>query len=47
MVKAENIFPAILIILDVCAAGVYISGGDIRLFVYWLSSAVLTASVTF
>jgi len=43
----EKIFPIVLIVLDVCAAGVYACIGDVRHAVYWLSAAVLTATVTF
>lgn len=41
------IFPLILIVLDVLAAGCYGFHGDWRKLIYWLSAAVLTASVTF
>jgi len=42
------IFPMCLICLDVGAAVVYgIKTGDIRKVIYWLSAAILTASVTF
>lgn len=40
-------FPTLLIALDVCAALVYWHDGDVRKVIYWLSAAVLTASVTF
>jgi len=43
----EKIFPTILIVLDVCAAVVYFSCGDIRHAVYWLAAATITASVTY
>lgn len=36
-----------LIILDVCAALVYISQGDTRRFIYWVAAATLTASLTY
>lgn len=42
-----KLFPAVLIILDLCAAGVYGYYGNIRMVIYWVSAAVLTASVTF
>ena len=41
------LFPLILIVLDVLAAGCYGCNGDWRRLIYWLSAAVLTASVTF
>lgn len=42
-----TIFPTILIVLDVCAALVYLSGSDYRKFVYWIAAAILTAAVTY
>lgn len=44
---SAKLFPTILIALDVCSALVYLSGGDLRRFVYWTSAAVLTATVTY
>jgi hypothetical protein len=41
------IFPLILIILDLCAAGVWATHGDWRKVVYWVAAAVLTTVVTF
>ena len=43
---SPKIFPVLLIILDLLAAGVYGYHGDIRKTVYWLAAA-LTISVTF
>lgn len=43
----EKLFPSCLILLDVAAALVYVCGGDVRKFVYWMAAAVLTAAVTF
>ena len=44
----NKIFPTILIILDVCAALVYlIHNGDFRHFIYWLAAATLTTTVTY
>lgn len=42
-----KLFPVILIVLDLCAAGVYGYYGNMRMVVYWVSAAVLTASVTY
>ena len=42
-----KLFPSILIVLDVCAAGVCFYHKDYRRGIYWLSAAVLTATVTF
>lgn len=41
------LFPLILIVLDVLSAVCYGCNGDWRRVIYWLSAAVLTASVTF
>lgn len=41
------IFPTILIILDILSGIVYLSDGDYRKFIYWISAAILTASVTY
>jgi hypothetical protein len=43
----EKLFPTILIILDVCAAGMYVSSGDWRHIIYWIAAAVLTFTVTY
>ena len=43
----DKAFPLILIILDLCAAGVYLWSGDVRHATYWAAAAVLTVCVTF
>lgn len=43
----KYIFPVSLIILDVCAAGVYLFGGDIKKAIYWIAAAILNICVTF
>ena len=43
----DQIFPTILIALDVAAATVYALDADARRAVYWLAAAVLTFVVTF
>lgn len=43
----KYLFPSILIGLDIAAGIVYLCQGDVRHFIYWLSAAVLTATVTF
>ena len=43
----KQIFPVILILLDIGAAGVYLSHGDWKKFIYWMAAATLTATVTF
>lgn len=40
-------FPTTLIVLDVAAAVVYLVGGDVRRFIYWMAAATLTATVTY
>jgi hypothetical protein len=47
MIRNDQIFPTILIILDVCAAVIYLYDGDIRKTIYWIAAAVLTATVTY
>lgn len=46
MTRAQ-LFPALLILLDVAAAVVYAVDADARRCVYWLAAAVLTTVVTF
>ncbi len=43
----EKVFPTILIILDIAAAIVYATKGDVRKIVYWLAAAVLTVAITY
>lgn len=43
----EKVFPTILIILDVLAAGMYVSSGDWRKIGYWASAAAITFFVTY
>lgn len=45
--RHEQIFPTVLIALDVASAVVYAAHGDWRRFIYWLAAATLTATVTF
>jgi hypothetical protein len=45
--RAEYIFPTLLIALDVCAAMPYAWHGNWRMMVYWLAAATLTACVTY
>jgi hypothetical protein len=46
-VTRAQVFPALLIVLDVAAALVYALDADARRAIYWLAAAVLTAVVTF
>jgi len=43
----QQLFPSILIILDICAALAYVPVGDWRKIVYWLSASALTFVVTY
>lgn len=45
--KIEYIFPTTLIALDVLAAIPYAVRGNIRMMIYWLAAATLTACVTY
>lgn len=40
-------FPTVLIILDLCAAGVYCFGGDWGRTGYWVSAAAITFCATY
>jgi len=42
-----QIFPTILIILDIGASAVYATGHDWRKTIYWIAAAALTTVVTF
>jgi hypothetical protein len=42
----KNLFPIILIILDLCASVTYLCYGDYRRMVYWLAASILTLTVT-
>jgi 5-enolpyruvylshikimate-3-phosphate synthase len=46
-VTKAQVFPTVLIVLDVSAAIVYGVEGDVRRVVYWLAAAALTTAVTF
>ena len=45
--KPNQVLPSVPIPIDVGAAFVCLFTGGVRRFVYWLSAAVLTATVTF
>lgn len=45
--KSEYIFPTALIVLDILAAIPCAVKGNIRMMVYWLAAATLTACVTY
>lgn len=46
-IKTEQIFPLILIAIDILAAIVYFAHKDIKKGVYWIAAAVLSVTVTF
>ena len=43
---SHRVFPTLLIVLDVCAALVYVPTGDWRKVIYWLAAATLTTVIT-
>ena len=43
--KIQDLFPIVLIILDLCAAAVYFWKKDIRMTAYWIAAAVLNICV--
>lgn len=45
--KSEYIFPTVLIALDIFAAVPYAAKGNIRMMIYWIAAATLTACVTY
>ena len=45
--KHEYIFPTVLIVLDVLSALPYAMRGNLRMMIYWLAAATLTAFVTY
>lgn len=45
--KHEYIFPTVLITLDVLASLPYAMRGNLRMMIYWLAAATLTACVTY
>lgn len=44
---SPKILPTVLIIIDVAAAGVYLTAGDWRKVVYWCAAGALTYVVTY
>lgn len=45
--KPEQIFPTIIILLNLGSFVMYAWAGDVRKATYWLAAAFLTASVTY
>jgi hypothetical protein len=43
----QQIFPIVLMALDLAAGAVYAGHGDWKKAIYWVAAAVLTATVTF
>ena len=46
MIDKTKLFPFIMIVLNLAAAGVYLYDGDFRKTCYWLAAAVLNITVT-
>jgi len=44
--KSEYILPTITMLINLGSAFVYLSKGDIRMFMYWIAAVVLTFCVT-
>ena len=47
MINKTQIFPALLILIDILSAIVYGFDGNWRKVIYWLAAATLNAAVTF
>ena len=45
--RSEYIFPTVLIMLDIMASIPYGVKGNLRMMIYWLAAATLTACVTY
>lgn len=45
--KSEYLFPTVLIALDILAAIPYALKSNVRMMIYWLAAATLTACVTY
>ena len=45
--KSEYLFPTVLILLDIAAEIPYAAKGNVRMMIYWLAAATLTACVTY
>lgn len=45
--RAEYIFPTVLIALNVAASAVYTFRANWRMAIYWFAAATLTACVTY
>jgi len=45
-IKPEYILPSITMLINLGSAIVYLSKGNIRMFVYWIAAVVLTFCVT-
>lgn len=47
MMISPKLFPTILMVLDLCAAAVWLAHGEPKKALYWTCAAVLTWSVTY
>jgi len=43
----SRILPTILIVIDILAGVIYLTNGDVKKCIYWLSAATLTYTVTY
>jgi hypothetical protein len=46
-IPPSRVFPAIMLMLNVCAAGGYALGGDWRQCIYWLAAATCLVCITY
>lgn len=46
-INVQQIFPLVLIALDLCAAIVYALNKDAKMATYWVAAAILNICVTF
>jgi hypothetical protein len=46
-IPPSRVFPAIMLVLNVCAAGGYALGGDWRQCIYWLAAATCLVCITY
>lgn len=47
IIRPEQVFPLLLILLDISAAVIYLKHKDYKKAVYWIAAAVLNITVTF
>lgn len=47
MIKKEQIFPIILIVLQIAASIPYFINGNVKRAIYWIAAGILNICVTF